>query len=163
MAKIKYIIALLVVTSMFSDLKSQEITVFEKFSDFEHLLKKENDTTYVVNFWATWCKPCVEELPGFEKINREFADKKFKMLLVSLDFDTQLESKVKPFINKNNISTEVVMLTDTKQNSWIDKVNPDWSGSIPVTVIYNSSFYFFREGSMTYDELKEIITKNINQ
>lgn len=122
-----------------------------------------NDTTYVVNFWATWCKPCVKELPEFEEVNQHFKSKKFKMILVSLDFDTQLDSKVKPFVKDQNIQSKVVLLADTKQNDWIDKVNPEWSGSIPVTVIYNNDFYFFKEGSMSYDELNEIITKNIKQ
>ena len=139
----------------------QKITVYEKYEDFEHLLKFKNDTTYILNFWATWCKPCVKELPGFEEINQLFKDKKFKMILVSLDFDTQLESKVKPFIKEKNIRSEVVLLADTKQHYWIDKVNTNWSGSIPVTVIYNKDFYFFKEGSMSFDELNEIITKNI--
>lgn len=157
--------ALLIVVLLLGSVKlySQEITVFENFSDFEYILQKNNDTTYVVNFWATWCKPCVKELPEFEEVNQHFKSKKFKMILVSLDFDTQLDSKVKPFVKDQNIQSEVVLLADTKQNDWIDKVNPEWSGSIPVTVIYNNDFYFFKEGSMSFDELNEIITKNIKQ
>ena len=144
-------------------MNSQEVVVFDKFSDFEYLLQKNNDTTYVINFWATWCKPCVNELPEFEEINQHFKNRKFKMILVSLDFDTQLNSKVIPFMLDQNIQSEVVLLADTKQNDWIDKVNKEWSGSIPVTVIYNNDFYFFKEGSMSYDELNEILTKNIKQ
>jgi len=148
---------------MASNVSSQEIAVFEKFSDFQHLLKKNNDTTYAINFWATWCKPCVKELPEFEEINQHFKNSKFKMILVSLDFDSQLDSKVRPFVKNQNLQSQVVLLADTKQNDWIDKVNTEWSGSIPVTVIYNKDFYFFKEGSMSYDELNEIITKNIKQ
>ena len=141
----------------------QKIAVYDKYDDFEHLLKFKNDTTYVVNFWATWCKPCVEELPAFEQINKKYNGQKFKMILVSLDFESQLESRVKPFLKENNITAEVVMLTDSKTNVWIDKVNEKWTGSIPVTVIYNNDFYYFREDSFTFDELNEIITKNIKQ
>src|SRR5690606_6809447 len=58
--------------------------------NFEALEKKyfqkKNDSIYVINFWATWCKPCIKELPAFEKIASEYADKKVKVLLVSLDF-----------------------------------------------------------------------------
>jgi len=141
----------------------QKIAVYDKYDDFEHLLKFKNDTTYVVNFWATWCKPCVEELPAFEQINKKYNGQKFKMILVSLDFESQLESRVKPFLKENNITAEVVMLTDSKTNVWIDKVNDKWTGSIPVTIIYNNDFYYFREDSFTFDELNEIITKNIKQ
>lgn len=156
-------ILLVIIVLASVNLRSQDVHVFEKFSDFEYLLQKNNDTTYVVNFWATWCKPCIKELPEFEKINQEFNNRKFKMILVSLDFETQLDSKVKPFINEQNIQSEVVLLADTKHNVWIDKVNPEWSGSIPVTVIYNKDFYFFKEGSMSYAELNQVITKNIKQ
>ena len=141
----------------------QKIAVYEKYDDFKHLLKFKNDTTYIVNFWATWCKPCVEELPVFEEINKKYVGEKFKMILVSLDFESQLESRVRPFLNENNITAKVVMLTDSKTNIWIDQVNEKWTGSIPVTIIYNNDFYYFREDSFTFDELNEIITKNIKQ
>ena len=142
---------------------AQKITVYEQFKDFEPLLKMDNDTTYVINFWATWCKPCVEELPDFEAINKVYSGQKFKMILVSLDFESQLDSRIKPFIEKNNLTAEVVMLTDSKTNVWIDQVNENWTGSIPVTIVYNDNFYYFREDSFTFDELNEIITKNIKQ
>jgi thiol-disulfide isomerase/thioredoxin len=158
--KITFVVLLLIGAGK---LFSQEIPVFEKFTDFEHLLHKNNDTTYILNFWATWCKPCVTELPEFEKINQQFKHKKFKMILVSLDFESQLDSKVRPFIKEKNMQANVVLLADTKENSWIDKVDKEWSGSIPATIIYNSNFNFFKEGSMTYEELKEIISKNIKK
>lgn len=142
---------------------TQDIMVFEQYEEFAPLLKKRNDTTYVINFWSTWCKPCVKELPDFIEANDKFKNDKFKMILVSLDFDSQLESKVKPFILENNINAEVVLLSDSKQHKWIDKVDPKWSGSIPITIIFNKDFYFFREGSMNFEELNEIINKNIKK
>lgn len=142
---------------------SQSFKVYNSFDDFEPLLEQKNDTLYVINFWATWCDPCVKELPDFQQVNQKFKNDRFKMILVSLDFEKQLESKVKPFVREKQIDAEVVLLTDTKQNQWIDKVDKQWSGSIPITVIYSSDFYFFKEGSMDFEELNEIITKNIKQ
>jgi hypothetical protein len=83
------------------------------------------------------------------------------MILVSLDFETQVESKVIPFIKERNIEAEVVVLADSKQHQWIDKVHPDWSGSIPITLIHNKDFAYFKEGTLTYEELNELITNNI--
>lgn len=140
---------------------SQDVKVYDHFEEFAPLLETNNDTTYVLNFWATWCKPCVEEMPYFIELNKKFNDSKFKMVLVNLDFKTQLETRVKPFIQNNSIDAKVIMLADSKQHRWIDKVNTDWSGSIPITIIYNKDFYFFREGSINFDELNEIITKNL--
>ncbi len=84
LVKLFVVVSLVVISGK---LACQDIPVFKKFEDFEYLLEKDNDTTYVINFWATWCLPCVKELPEFEEINQHFKDKKFKMILVSLDFD----------------------------------------------------------------------------
>ena len=77
--------------------KVGQIPVYENFEDLEPLFNRQTDTTYVINFWATWCKPCVEELPYFEQLFAEHKEEKLKVLLVSLDFPRQLESKLVPF------------------------------------------------------------------
>jgi len=125
------------------------------FNDFEPHLHFLNDTTYLVNFWATWCTPCVDELPAFERIRKEYERKNVKVLLVSLDFPRQLDSRLVPFLEKHGIGSEVVLLDDPDANKWIDKVDPEWSGAIPATLIYNKSSREFHEGSFTYDELKK--------
>ena len=73
------------------------------YKELKPLLEKKDNKIYVVNFWATWCGPCVKELPYFEKINKEYADKNVEVLLVSLDFPKQMEKKLIPFIEKKNL------------------------------------------------------------
>lgn len=153
-----------------SDLKP--ITTYEKeglvlkaydFKSLEPIFKQKNDTTYVINFWATWCVPCVEELPYFESLNKKYASKKFKMLLVSLDFSKMVESRVIPFVKKKDLKAEVVILSDPNANEWIEKVSKDWSGAIPATVIYRNEDWYFFEQSFTEatleEEIKKVITK----
>ncbi|MGM0378026.1 MAG: TlpA disulfide reductase family protein, partial [Bacteroidota bacterium] len=128
------------------------------FEAFEPLLHKSNDTTYVVNFWATWCKPCVKEIPDFIKVASEMKDEKVRFIFVSLDFPGQVDSRVIPFIREHGMEQEkVILLNDPDSNSWIEKVNPGWSGAIPATVIYNADSRKFVEGSLTYTELKNIL------
>jgi len=131
---------------------------FEQLSPRLHM---NNDTIYIINFWASWCNPCVKEIPDFEKINSAYKNKKIKMIMVSLDFPNQLESKVLPFIAEQKMTAEVVLLFDPNANSWINKVSPEWTGSIPATLIYKNDFRSFREGSYTYQELKQIIESNL--
>lgn len=127
------------------------------FEGFDYFLKKRNDTTYVVNFWATWCVPCVEELPYFEKLNAEYKGDKVKVLLVSLDMHKMIESKLIPFMKENQLQSDVVLLRDPDADSWIPKVDSTWSGAIPATVIYNKDKRRFYEKSFTYEELENEI------
>lgn len=110
-----------------------------KWNEFEQLIKSRSDTTYIFNFWATWCKPCIRELPYFNALNEKFPGKKIRVYLVSLDFRRQFESVLVPYLKKNNINQEVLLLDEPDYNMWIDRVDPTWSGAIPATLVVNSS------------------------
>ena len=134
------------------------IPVYEKFSDIEPMFHLDNDTTYIINFWATWCKPCLEELPYLEEVSEKYYDKKLKVILCSLDFPKQIESKLLPFIEKRKLKSTVVVLLDGNFNNWIDKVSSDWSGAIPVTYIYKGNKIHFADAPFhNTQELEEII------
>jgi len=125
------------------------------FDGLEPLIHQENDKTYIINFWATWCAPCVKELPYFEKINAEQKDENIEVILVSLDMPKMWETHLIPFIQEKNLRSKVVILDDPKQNTWIPKVDSDWSGGIPATLIYNNDKRVFYEKSFEYEELLE--------
>jgi thiol-disulfide isomerase/thioredoxin len=127
------------------------------FSQLQPLLQKMNDTVYVFNFWATWCKPCIKELPAFECINQEFKNKKVKIYLVSLDFPDKHKELLLPYLKNNHIRSSVIHLMETDANEWIDKVSLQWSGSIPATLVYNSDAREFYEKSLSYEDLKSIV------
>jgi thiol-disulfide isomerase/thioredoxin len=149
---------------IFDSAIAQELKTFEKFDDLEKAMIKENDTLYVVNFWATWCAPCVKELPYFEAFNNENLDKKIKVILVSLDFNKQVDSNLKPFLKKKNYKTEVVFLKDKDYNSWLSKVDADWSGAIPATwLIKGKKRQFVERDFKNLTELKEHINSFTNQ
>lgn len=116
---------------------AQQVEVV-KFPALQKRLSQPNDTTYVVNFWATWCGPCIKELPYFEQANAAYAGQKVKVLLVSLDYASQLEKKVKPFVLKRGLKSEVLLLNETDPNAWLDKVDKQWSGALPFTLLLNN-------------------------
>jgi thiol-disulfide isomerase/thioredoxin len=117
------------------------------------LTTQSNDTTYVINFWATWCSPCVKEIANFEKLHQDHSNEKLKVILVSLDFTNQVEKRVIPFLEEKGISAEVKIMTDTDYNAWIDRVDPSWTGAIPATLIYQKDRRVFLEKELTYSEL----------
>jgi len=132
------------------------------YDQLEPYLQKNNDTIYLVNFWATWCAPCLKELPAIKVVEEKYAVEKFKVLLVSLDFSKDLESRLKPFIKSKNITSDVFLLNDPDQNRWIDKVDSNWSGEIPFTLIYGKSFRESFSQAFTFEELDSIINLKLN-
>lgn len=131
------------------------------FKALEPLLHQKNDTVYLVNFWATWCAPCVKELPAIMAVEKKYAGKKFKVLLVSLDMPTQVNSRLMPFIRSHKITSEVVLLDDPDQNSWIEKTDKQWSGEIPFTLVYGPGFRESYTEAFSYNTLDSIINRKI--
>lgn len=143
-----------------ASLQGQEI---EKIGipELEKILAGTENQLHVVNFWATWCPPCVTELPYFEKLSKEYRDKGVKFILISLDFPSQIDSKLIPFLKRNKITADVRVMTNIDYNSWIDKVDTSWQGNIPVTLIFNNEkkIKYFHPSELTEKELRDLITK----
>ncbi len=102
------------------------------------MMSIQNDTTYIFNFFATWCEPCVKEFPAFQRFSAGVADKKVKLIFVSLDFRKDLSKRLMPFLQKHHVKNEVVLLNETDYNSWIDRVDSGWDGNLPATLVINN-------------------------
>ncbi len=129
------------------------------YEGLQYFLNRKTDTTYIVNFWATWCVPCVKELPAFEGLAEKYKGSKVKVLLVSLDMPKMVESKLLPFIKEKKVKSRVLLMRDPDANSWISKVDAKWSGAIPATLIYNRNKRQFYERSFTAAELEKELAK----
>lgn len=112
------------------------------FSQLEPYLRPSSDKIHVVNFWATWCAPCVKELPYFEALHHKYKDR-VEVILVNLDYPTQYESRLKPFLKKHKLASKVLVLNDPDMNVWAAKIDPKWDGAIPVTLIYDKNNWRF--------------------
>ncbi len=156
----RIILIVVVLISSYS-LWAQTIPIMN-YEQLEEHLAKEEEKVQLVNYWATWCKPCIEELPDFLKLHEELSDKNFELVLVSLDFSNQIEKRVIPFIEKHNIKAKVIVLDDPDANSWINKVDPSWDGAIPVSLIYHKGKKEFYNGTLNYEQLSKLIKPKLN-
>ena len=140
--------------------KAQDLITFRNFEELNAYIQKNNEKPLVINFWATWCAPCVKELPYFEELHQK--NQNIKIVTVSLDFDKQVESKLKPFLNKKNYSFVMTYMADKNFNNWISKVDENWSGSIPATWIINGNKGFFVEQEfVSYEELNQFVNESL--
>ncbi|MUU78716.1 TlpA family protein disulfide reductase [Winogradskyella endarachnes] len=125
------------------------------FNSLEPRLYTDSNKTYLVNFWAMWCAPCVKELPYIEALAKKYPE--VEVLLVSMDFPEDIDVKLKPFLRDEKITSEVVILDDPDSNTWIDKIDSNWSGAIPFTIIYNKEKRLFYERS--FENLEDLETE----
>lgn len=132
------------------------------YSQLKPWLNKKDDKTYVVNFWATWCAPCIKELPYFENIQKNYSHKNVEVILVSLDFPKTKPSNLIPFVKKHDIQSKVLHLDDPNEQFWIADISQDWTGAIPATLIYNNETRKFYEQSFTQEEIENEVKSFIN-
>ena len=131
--------------------------------EMQVMLADTTDSLTVINFWATWCKPCVQELPYFEKARATFASKPVRFRYISLDFAADFKSRLVPFISKKMRGAQVYLLDETDYNSWIDKVEPSWGGSIPFTLFLNNpkKIRKFASSELSYEQLIQNISSSL--
>ena len=148
-----------VVTKKATIENNNDIQVYN-FDQLEPLLYTKSNKTIIVNFWAMWCAPCLKELPYLHPYVTN--NPEVELLLVSMDFPKDIEAKLKPFLKKNNISAKVVLLDDPDANTWIDKIDPNWSGALPFTIIFNNKNRAYHERTFeSVEELKNEVNKII--
>ena len=150
--RISFIISLFIITYS-ANAQVKLLTLDE----LDNRFAKGKDTTYIVNFWATWCSPCVAELPNFEKLRLANLKKPVKVLLVSLDFKSKLQKEVTPFVKSNKINAEVFLLNEPDQQQYIERIDKKWSGAIPATLFVNKKIRRFYEREFTETELKNAL------
>ena len=136
---------------------SQEIKKV-KITDLEKMIA-ESKTPLIINFWATWCKPCLEEIPYFMEEVKNHVKDSLKLLLVSLDMDDAYPVQIKKTIAKRKITVPVQWLNETNADYFCPKIDPKWSGAIPASLFINNKTghrKFFEE-QLSHENLKKEI------
>ena len=133
-----------------NDIKAQSISRW-KIDDLEKYFN-QTDSPLVINFWATYCGPCLKEIPKFEEVINKYKNSGIKMLLVSLDFKESYPDKIRDFSKKYKYNSKIVWLDETNADYFCPRVDINWSGVMPATLLLNNKFKkrsFFEEEMTT--------------
>ena len=131
-----------------------------KLKQLQDLIQSKSDHIKVINFWATWCAPCIKELPLFEKLGQERQDVKVMLVSMDLDLDPDPE-KVHKFVARKKLQSKVLILDEQNPNSWINQIDKNWSGALPATIIINGKTgqRKFVEKELHEGELEKLIAE----
>ncbi len=127
-------------------------------------MKNRHGKALFVNFWATWCAPCVEEFPDIVRIADELRSSNIDVVAVSADDFDDETSKVIPFITKEKVPFKVYMAKLEGEDAFIDGVDKSWGGGIPASFVFDAQGRrrTFLLGKQSYESLKAAIQQVLN-
>lgn len=143
---------------------AQELKPVNTTTDIQKIFDDSKGKVILLNFWATWCKPCVKEFPELMKLYANYKDKGFELVFISLDDIADVETKLKPFLTKSGVDFTTYYNTFAKPEELIDYIDKNWMGAIPSTYIYDKEGKMQASilGNKTYEEFEKEITKYLN-
>ena len=152
------IIAIILLSCCFSNIASAQKIPKWKINDFKQYTDTAKSELIVINLWATFCKPCVEELPGLIRVSEKY-NGKLKMIFVSLDAEKDYPRKLNRFIKKHHFKFNAVWLDETNADYFCPAFDSTWSGSIPATLFISkkTNNRLFIESEMSADEFEQHI------
>ncbi|HEX4948542.1 MAG TPA: M56 family metallopeptidase [Blastocatellia bacterium] len=110
-----------------------------KPADFPRLKAEAKGKVLVVNFWATWCPPCLKEIPEFARLDKEYRNRGVYVVTISMDEKARWETKVLPFLKKQNAEFQSFLLDSTNSQEMMEAVDKNWSGSLPATYVFDKA------------------------
>lgn len=134
--------------------KNETIEVLDHYSDLQKIIDAQGDRPLILNFWSTYCPPCIKELPLFDSLEVAYKSRDIKVLLINLDAVKDLESRVYPFVKKQGIKQEIKLLNDQNYTKWTEQVDSSWYGALPATLMIKGHKRHFRFGS--YDSFADL-------
>ena len=132
--------------------------------DYQVLVKNSNGRVTLVNFWATWCTPCIRELPALARLREKFGNSGLNVILISAN-EPEERPEVFSLLRKKGITFTTYMKKSTDDATFMAAVDPAWSGALPATWIYGPGGKRLRviSGERTYEEWEEIVKSFLSE
>ena len=137
-------------------LYSQEVKTITSTDEYKALLDNSKGKVILVNFWATWCPPCVKEFPELVKLYNDYKDKEFVLMFISLDDKSEYDSKLLPFLKKQGVDFTSYFGNFSNPETIMNYVDKSWQGEIPYTGIYDKDGKLVKSllGNKTYEQFE---------
>lgn len=142
---------------------NQEIQKW-KLTDLQSAIVNTDKPT-IFNFWATYCKPCIEEIPHFQELVKKYDSAGVQLILVSLDFSENYPKKIKAFAARQKFTAPIKFLDETNADLFCPAVDSSWSGSIPASLFINNAtgYRYFLEDQLSREELEKEIIRMVSR
>ncbi len=135
--------------------------VIETYDELVAYIGKYSDQTVVINYWASFCGPCIREVPYFDSLQEKYRARNLKVVMVSLDFKSQLKVRLDKFLDKHSLNLDIVVLADQDADAWIPRVcsNPEWDGEMPFTLVYQKNIVkdTHRQDFQNFEDLEAFV------
>ena len=133
-----------------------------KYAELQEIIHRDSSNVVFVNAWATWCKPCREEIPALVRLKKKFQKKNFRLILLSADDLDILDKEVRPALKKLGVDFSTYIM-DEKQETFMSAMNPDWNGALalPTTYVHDKDgkLVDMMVGGKEYEEFRDVVTK----
>ena len=125
----------------------------------KNLVKERNGKILFLNIWATWCAPCVEEFPDLIKLARSYPESQVEVVGISADYPDEVESKILPFIRRQNVPFRIYVAKFDHQEDFINSVDSSWSGALPASLVFDArgKQRYFAVGAGTFEIFKRVV------
>ncbi len=144
-------------------IESQPVTVTPAgVDDLKALRKNPTGKLLLVDFWATWCQPCVAEFPEFETMYRMYGNRKFELVTVSINYPDE-RAAVLDQLEKLHATTRNLVFGSPEIYDLMAAFDPSWKGSVPYTVLLSPAGEVLYRHQAPADvlELRRLIIANL--
>ncbi|MBZ0204464.1 MAG: TlpA family protein disulfide reductase [Ignavibacteria bacterium] len=162
MAYLKITAASLIIAFLFiSEAVSQEVKQVNSVDELKTVLEAGKGKVMLVNYWATWCIPCVKEFPELVKLYSAYKEKNFELVFISLDDISDKDTKLKQFLSKQGVDFTTYFGNFPKPEILMDYMDKNWQGEIPATFIFDKEGKPVKTilGAQSYEQFEAEILK----
>jgi thiol-disulfide isomerase/thioredoxin len=152
-----FLIPVFIFSFAFIDANAQTIPKW-KLTDLQTAISKADKPT-IFNFWATFCKPCVAEIPYFQQLVKKYESEGVQLVLISLDLSEAYPNQISSFASKYKFTSPIKFLAETNADLFCPVVDESWSGAIPASLFVNNKTGYrkFFEEQISKEKLEKEI------